>query len=175
MLSALSEAVSKAAEAGSGSGRFLSNQEFSTLSAIQDLASESKSRIDIVKRITSNAKVIVADSARSLFAEQPHLIAPGGNAYTSHKMAACLRDMEYILLYITYAMLVGDSSVLDDRCLNGLRETYSALGVPGASVARAVQNMKRLTLDLFADEQQNLSVLLAELASYFDRSAASVG
>jgi phycocyanin beta chain len=89
-------------------------------------------------------------------------------------MAACLRDMEYILLYITYAMLAGDVSVLDDGCLNGLRETYIALGTPTASVARAVQKMKEFTLNLFANEQ-DLSELLSELSAYFDRSTASVG
>jgi len=31
--------------------------------------------------------------------------------------------------------MAGDSSVLDDRCLNGLRETLQALGVPGGSTA----------------------------------------
>ena len=31
-------------------------------------------------------------------------------------------------------MLAGDASVMDDRCLNGLRETYQALGTPGSAV-----------------------------------------
>eukprot|EP00871_Galdieria_phlegrea_P003950 jgi/Galph1/4556/GphlegSOOS_G3303.1 len=75
----------------------------------------------------------------ALFSEQPQLIQPGGNAYTNRRMAACLRDMEIILRYVSYAIIAGDSSVLDDRCLNGLRETYQALGVPGASVAVAIE------------------------------------
>ena len=49
---------------------------------------------------------IVANAARALFAQQPQLIAPGGNAYTSRRMAACLRDMEIILRYVTYAVLL---------------------------------------------------------------------
>jgi hypothetical protein len=57
-------------------------------------------------------------------------------------MAACLRDMEIILRYVTYAIFTGDASVLEDRCLNGLRETYLALGVPGASVAEGIRKMK---------------------------------
>ena len=165
MPSALSVAVNTA----DSSGRFLSNQE---LSRLKDLIVDSNSRIDVVKRITSNASLIVASSARSLFAEQPQLIAPGGNAYPTHRTAACLRDMEYILRYITYAMISGDSDVLD-RCFNGLKETYTALGTPTASVARAIQKMKDFTLDLFTNEQ-NLSEQLIELASYFDRSVESV-
>jgi phycocyanin beta chain len=109
------------------------------LDALISMVKEGNKRIDTVNRITGNASSIVANAARSLFAEQPQLIAPGGNAYTNRRMAACLRDMEIILRYVTYATFAGDASVLDDRCLNGLRETYLALGVPGASVAAGVQ------------------------------------
>ena len=113
-------------------GVYISDNQFDALSS---MVAESNKRMDTVNRITSNASTIVANAARALFAEQPQLIAPGGNAYTSRRMAACLRDMEIILRYVTYAMFSGDGSVLEDRCLNGLRETYVALGVPGGSVA----------------------------------------
>ena len=107
------------------------------------MVADGNKRLDAVNRITSNSSKIVADAARALFAEQPQLIAPGGNAYTNRRMAACLRDMEIILRYVTYAIFTGDASVLNDRCLNGLRETYVALGTPGASVAAGVEKMKR--------------------------------
>jgi phycocyanin beta chain len=83
-----------------------------------------------VNRITSNASKIVTNAARDLFEAQPALIAPGGNAYTHRRMAACLRDMEIILRYVTYAMFTGDASVLEDRCLNGLREPSACLALP---------------------------------------------
>jgi phycocyanin beta chain len=136
-------------------------------------------RMDTVNRITSNSSTIVANAARSLFAEQPNLIAPGGNAYTSRRMAACLRDMEIILRYVTYAIFAGDASVLDDRCLNGLRETYLALGTPGSSVAAGVQKMKDAAVAIVADKNGitngDCSAILAEVAGYFDRAAAAVG
>lgn len=121
-------------------GEFLSSAQ---IDALSQMVSDSNKRMDTVNRITSNASAIVTNAARSLFAEQPQLIAPGGNAYTSRRMAACLRDMEIILRYITYAIFSGDASVLEDRCLNGLRETYLALGTPGASVAVGVQKNER--------------------------------
>merc|ERR1712216_808949 len=91
-------------------------------------------------------------AARQLFAQQPSLISPGGNAYTSRRMAACLRDMEIILRYVTYSAFTGDSSVMEDRCLNGLRETYLALGTPGASVATGVNLMKDSALAIINDK-----------------------
>ncbi|MDB9514412.1 transposase [Kamptonema animale CS-326] len=47
--------------------------------------------------------------------ENQGLIQAGGNCYPNRRMAACLRDAEIILRYVTYALLAGDASVLDDR------------------------------------------------------------
>lgn len=156
-------------------GEFLSTSQLDALSA---MVSESNKRMDAVNRITSNASAIVTNAARSLFAEQPQLIAPGGNAYTSRRMAACLRDMEIILRYVTYAIYSGDASVLEDRCLNGLRETYLALGTPGASVAVGVQKMKDAAIAIANDRNGitpgDCSNLMSEIATYFDRAAAAV-
>lgn len=157
-------------------GEFLSTSQLDALSA---MVGESNKRMDAVNRITSNSSAIVSNAARSLFAEQSQLIAPGGNAYTNRRMAACLRDMEIILRYVTYAVFSGDASVLEDRCLNGLRETYLALGVPGASVAVGVQKMKDAAIAIANDRngvtQGDCSSLMAEISSYFDRAAAAVG
>ena len=149
-----------------------------TIDALTKMVGDSNKRLDAVNRITSNASTIVANAARALFAEQPQLIAPGGNAYTSRRMAACLRDMEIILRYVTYAIFSGDGSVLDDRCLNGLRETYLALGTPGASVAAGVQKMKEAAIAIANDRAGitpgDCSALCAEIGGYFDRASAAV-
>ncbi|MDX1977399.1 MAG: phycocyanin subunit beta [Pseudanabaenaceae cyanobacterium bins.68] len=169
------DAFAKVVSQADAKGEFLSNSQLDALSA---LIADGNKRMDTVNRITSNASTIVANAARSLFAEQPQLIAPGGNAYTNRRMAACLRDMEIILRYVTYATIAGDSSVLDDRCLNGLRETYQALGTPGASVAVGVQKMKEAAISIVNDPngitQGDCSQLVSEVAGYFDRAAAAV-
>lgn len=149
------------------------------LDALSKMVADGNKRLDAVNRITGSASAIVANAARALFAEQPQLIAPGGNAYTSRRMAACLRDMEIILRYVTYAIFAGDASVLDDRCLNGLRETYAALGTPGASVAAGVQKMKEAAIAIANDSngitRGDCSSLMSEIAGYFDRAASAVG
>jgi phycocyanin beta chain len=156
-------------------GEFLSTSQLDGLSA---MVAASNKRMDSVNRITGNASAIVTNAARALFAEQPQLIAPGGNAYTNRRNAACLRDMEIILRYVTYAVFTGDASVLEDRCLNGLRETYLALGVPGASVAAGVQKMKEAALAIVNDQSNitpgDCSSISSEIAGYFDRAASSV-
>lgn len=169
------DAFAKVVSQADARGDYLSASQIDALSA---MVADGNKRMDVVNRITSNASAIVANAARALFEEQPALIAPGGNAYTSRRMAACLRDMEIILRYVTYAIYAGDSSVLDDRCLNGLKETYLALGTPGASVAVGVRKMKDAAIAIAGDTngitRGDCAALMAEVASYFDKAASAV-
>ncbi len=111
------------------------------------------------------------------------ITAPGGGVYTNRKMAACLRDGEIVLRYVTYALLAGDASVLNDRCLNGLKETYSALGVPIGNAARAVAIMKAAAVAFVNNTasmrkmsvtQGDCSDLATEVAGYFDTVVAAI-
>ena len=156
-------------------GEFISASQIDALSA---MVSDSNKRMDAVNRMTSSSSAIVTNAARSLFEEQPQLISPGGNAYTSRRMAACLRDMEIILRYVTYAVFSGDASVLEDRCLNGLRDTYLALGTPGTSVAVGVAKMKDAALAIVGDSNGitpgDCTALMSEIGTYFDKAAGAV-
>jgi phycocyanin beta chain len=169
------DAFTKVVAQADARGEFLSPAQIDALAA---MVSDGNKRMDSVNWITSNASKIVTNAARELFAQQPALITPGGNAYTHRRMAACLRDMEIILRYITYAVFTGDASVLEDRCLNGLRETYLALGVPGASVAEGVRKMKEAAIAIANDRNAitpgDCSALMSEIGTYFDRAAAAV-
>ena len=142
-------------------------------------------RLDAVNAIASNASCMVSDAIAGMICENTGLIQAGGNCYPNRRMAACLRDGEIILRYVTYALLAGDASVLDDRCLNGLKETYTALGVPATSTARAAQIMKACAVAHIngtnteaqagarfkknETAQGDCSALAAEAAGYFDR------
>lgn len=156
-------------------GEFLSNTQ---LDALGNMVRDGNKRLDAVSRITSNASSIVANATRNLFEDQPYLVQPGGSAYTNRRAAACSRDMEMILRYITYATLAGDASILDDRCLRGLAETYVALGIPGSSVALGIQKMKEAALPIINDPINitpgDCSFITSEVATYFDRAAAAV-
>ncbi|NJK64025.1 MAG: phycocyanin subunit beta [Synechococcaceae cyanobacterium SM2_3_1] len=171
----MNDVFGKVVAQANNKGTYLTEDEFS---ALQRVLSDANKRLDAVNRLTSNASKIVTDAARSLFAEESNLIAPGGNAYPARNMAACLRDMDIILRYITYAVASGDVSVLNERCLNGLRETYQALGVPGASVANGVQKMKVAAVAIVNDPngitRGDCSALVSELETYFDRAGSAV-
>jgi phycoerythrin beta chain len=155
----------------------------SDLQALKKFISDGNKRLDAVNSIVSNASCIVSDAVSGMICENPGLIAPGGNCYTNRRMAACLRDGEIILRYASYALLAGDPSVLEDRCLNGLKETYIALGVPTNSSVRAVSIMKSAVVAFItntapqrkmATADGDCSSLSTEIASYCDRVAASI-
>ncbi len=107
-------------------------------------------RVAAAATINTDAAEIVKRSGRRLFDELPELIRPGGNAYTTRRYAACLRDMDYYLRYATYAMVAGSMDVLDERVLQGLRETYNSLGVPIGPTIQGIQIMKGIVKEQVA-------------------------
>jgi phycobilisome core component len=115
--------------------------------AIDDLKAyfrTGNARIQAVSVINADAAAIVRQAGAALFNENPELIRPGGNAYTTRRFAACLRDMDYYLRYATYAIIAADNDVLDERVLEGLREVYNSLSVPIGPTVRGIQIMKEM-------------------------------
>ena len=121
------------------SGRYLDRD---AMDQLQSYFASGTARVAVAGIINANVAAIVKESGRQLFDELPELIRPGGNAYTTRRYSACLRDMDYYLRYATYAIVAGDTYVLDERVLQGLRETYNSLGVPIAPTVRGIEIMK---------------------------------
>lgn len=122
-------------------GRYLDREALSTLKSYFDGGT---GRVKAATVISANAASIVKEAGITLFEQVPELIRPGGNAYTTRRYAACLRDMDYYLRYSSYALVAGSIDVLDERVLQGLRETYNSLGVPIGPTVIGVQIMKDL-------------------------------
>lgn len=144
-----------------------------SLSIFKRFYKNSAIRIKILEYITTNYNNIKVNSARALFIKQPELILPGGAAYHCRNMAACLRDMEIFLRYVSYAFLAGDKNVLEDRVLNGLKETYIALGVPCQSVIIGVEKLKKSTITLLEEKKEikqdeSFETLREEIVGCFD-------
>ena len=122
-------------------GRYFDRNAIDTLKSYFDSGT---ARVQAAAAINSNAAALVKQAGLKLFEELPELIRPGGNAYTTRRYAACLRDMDYYLRYATYALVAGNTNVLDERVLQGLRETYNSLGVPIGPTVRGIQILKDL-------------------------------
>uniref|UniRef100_UPI0030018759 allophycocyanin beta 18 subunit n=1 Tax=Anunuuluaehu liula TaxID=3049639 RepID=UPI0030018759 len=101
-------------------------------------------RIKTIEIINSQASTIVKEAAAKLYEEQPELLRPGGNSYTTRRYAACLRDIEYYLRYASYAIIAGNTNILNERVLDGLRETYNSLNVPLAPTVRSIKILEEI-------------------------------
>jgi len=130
-----------------GAGRYLDRNAIDSLKSYFETGT---ARVAAAAVINSNAASIVKQAGSQLFDELPELLRPGGNAYTTRRYAACLRDMDYYLRYASYALVAGDTNVLDERVLQGLRETYNSLGVPIAPTVRGIQLMKDIVKEQVA-------------------------
>jgi phycobilisome core component len=125
-------------------GRYLDRN---AMDSLKDFFASGNARVAVATMVSGNAATIVKDAGLKLFEEVPELISPGGNAYTTRRYSACLRDMDYYLRYASYALVAGSMDVLDERVLQGLRETYNSLGVPIGPTVIGIQIMKNMLID----------------------------
>ncbi|MEL7086544.1 MAG: allophycocyanin subunit beta [Cyanobacteria bacterium P01_A01_bin.3] len=146
-------------------GKYLDS---SAIGKLQTFYTTGELRVRAAATIAANASAIVRDAtAKALLYSD--LTRPGGNMYTTRRYAACIRDQDYYLRYATYAMLAGDTSILDERVLNGLKETYNSLGVPIGATVQAIQAMKEVTAALVGPEAGK------EMGVYFDYICSGLG
>jgi allophycocyanin beta subunit len=154
----MQDAITAVINSSDVQGQYL---DASSMSKLQSYFQTGELRVRAASVISGNAAAIVRDAvAKSLLYSDT--TRPGGNMYTTRRYAACIRDLDYYLRYATYAMLAGDPSILDERVLNGLKETYNSLGVPITSTVQAIQAMKEVTAGLVGPDAGK------EMGVYFD-------
>lgn len=123
-------------------------------------------RIKTIEFINSRASKIIKKASTQLYNEQPELLRPGGNSYTTRRYAACLRDLEYYLRYASYALMAGNNNILNERVLNGLKETYNSLGVPIAPTARSIQILQNVIQEEISAVYNINTLLISEPFQY---------
>jgi allophycocyanin beta subunit len=154
----MQDAITAAINAADVSGKYL---DATAMGKLKAYFASGELRVRAAGSISANAAAIVKEAvAKSLLYSD--VTRPGGNMYTTRRYAACIRDLDYFLRYATYAMLAGDPSILDERVLNGLKETYNSLGVPIATTVQAIQAMKEVTASVVGSDAGR------EMGVYFD-------
>jgi len=134
----------------------------SAIDSLEGYFAESEARLAAVTLINREAAAIVREASQRLWLADPELLLPGGNAYTTRRLAACLRDLDYFLRYASYALVAADWRMLDERVLNGLDDTYKSLGVPTGPTARGILLMADVVLEMLSAEGvANTSVVRA--------------
>lgn len=126
------------------------------LNQINTYFSTALQTLQVIEIIQSQSSKIIKETAARMYTEQPELLRPGGNSYTTRKYAMCLRDIEYYLRYASYALIAGNNDILDERVLDGLKDTYNSLNVPIGPTIRSIQIMEHLIQDEII--KQNIDV-----------------
>ncbi len=132
------------------------------LKNIQLFLQTGEQRIRIVTTLAESEKKIVEQASKQLWQKHPDYIAPGGNAYGQKQRAQCLRDYGWYLRLVTYGILAGDKSPIEQIGLIGVRDMYNSLGVPVAGMADSIVALKEAALNLLSDDDA------AAAAPYFD-------
>lgn len=138
-------------------GRYFDREAIDRISGYY---SQSAVRLAAVELINREAAEIVREASQRLWLSDPELLLPGGNAYTTRRLAACLRDLDYFLRYASYALVADDTTILNERVLNGLDDTYKSLGVPTGPTVRGIN----LLGDVVCEMLSNAGVVDTSLA-----------
>lgn len=132
-----------------------------SLSEIESFAKSGIRRSHIAYVLTESRECIVQQAGDQLFQRCSDVISLGGNAYGEEMTATCLRDLDYFLRLVTYGVISGDDTRIED-ILVGLREMYNSLGTPIPAVAEGVRAMKNVVSNFLSEEE------MAEAILYFD-------
>ena len=139
--------------------RYLSPGE---LDQIKSFVAGGQRRLRVAQVLSESRERIVKQAGGALFQRRPDIISPGGNAYGEEMTATCLRDLDYYLRLVTYGVVDGDVTPIEEIGVIGAKEMYRALGTPLEAMSEGVRELKNGALSL-------LTGLDAEEAGfYFD-------
>ncbi len=151
--------VTKSIVNADAEARYLSPGE---LDRIKAFVTSGAARLRIAETLTGSRESIVKQAGDRLFQKRPDVVSPGGNAYGEEMTATCLRDMDYYLRLITYGVVSGDVTPIEEIGLVGVREMYKSLGTPIDAVAQSVREMKEVATGMMSADDA------AEAGTYFD-------
>ncbi|WP_250125939.1 allophycocyanin subunit alpha [Chroococcidiopsis sp. CCMEE 29] len=151
--------VTRAIVNADAEARYLSPGE---LDRIKTFVTDGQRRLRIAQALTDNRERIVRQAGDQLFQKRPDVVSPGGNAYGQEMTATCLRDLDYYLRLITYGVVSGDVTPIEEIGVVGVREMYRSLGTPIEGVAEGVRAMKNVATSMMSGED------VSEAGAYFD-------
>ncbi len=151
--------VTKSIVNADAEARYLSPGE---LDRIKGFVTTGEKRLRIAEALTGARERIVKQAGDQLFQKRPDIVSPGGNAYGEEMTATCLRDLDYYLRLVTYGVVAGDVTPIEEIGVVGVKEMYNSLGTPIPAVVEGVRAMKSAASALLSGDDA------AEAGSYFD-------
>jgi allophycocyanin alpha subunit len=157
--------VTKSIVNADAEARYLSPGE---LDRIKGFVSSGERRLRIAQTLSESRERIVKQAGDQMFQKRPDIVSPGGSAYGQEMTATCLRDMDYYLRLVTYGVVAGDVTPIEEIGVVGAKEMYSSLDVPLSALVEGIRGMKSIASALLSGEDA------AEAGSYFDYLAGAL-
>jgi len=151
--------VTKSIVNADAEARYLSPGE---LDRIKSFVTSGERRLRIAQTLSDSRDRIVKQAGDRLFQKRPDIVSPGGNAYGEQMTASCLRDMDYYLRLVTYGVVAGDATPIEEIGLVGAREMYKSLGTPLDALAQGIRELKEVATGMMSAEDAG------EAGAYFD-------
>lgn len=158
--------VTKSIVNADAEARYLSPGE---LDRIKSFVTSGEKRLRIAQVLTESRERIVKQAGDQLFQKRPDVVSPGGNAYGEEMTATCLRDLDYYLRLVTYGVVAGDVTPIEEIGIVGVREMYKSLGTPIDAVVEGVRAMKSAATSMMSGDDA------VEAAGYFDYVIGAMG
>ena len=132
-----------------------------SMSSLESYFASGELRVRAAATISANASAIIRDAvAKALLYSD--ITRPGGNMYTTRRYAACIRDLDYYLRLVTYGIVAGDVTPIEEIGVIGAKELYRSLGTPLEALAESVREMKTAAMGLLTGADAE------EAGTYFD-------
>ncbi|MDZ7958955.1 MAG: allophycocyanin subunit alpha [Aulosira sp. DedQUE10] len=151
--------VTKSIVNADAEARYLSPGE---LDRIKSFVSGGERRLRIAQVLTENRERLVKQAGEQVFQKRPDVVSPGGNAYGQELTATCLRDLDYYLRLVTYGIVSGDVTPIEEIGVIGAREMYKSLGTPIEGITEGIRALKSGASSLLSGEDAG------EAGAYFD-------
>ncbi len=151
--------VTKSIVNADAEARYLSPGE---LDRIKAFVTSGERRLRIAETLTGARERIIKEAGSQLFQKRPDIVSPGGNAYGQEMTATCLRDLDYYLRLVTYGIVAGDVTPIEEIGIVGAREMYKSLGTPVEAVVEGIRATKNAASGLLSGEDAT------EAGAYFD-------
>jgi allophycocyanin beta subunit len=162
------ELISKTIDSADNQGKYIDS---SVMEKLKNYFQASERKVRIATKISANRDTIVQETmTRQLKLRHSRI-----STYRVRQYVACIRDLDYFLRYSTYAMLAGDPSILDERVLSGLVETYLALNIPIDTTVNAIRTMQEVVACLIGQEDsQEMDIYLNYLCEQLSKNARHI-
>nr|YP_010618704.1 Phycobilisome linker polypeptide [Rhodomelopsis africana]WAX02717.1 Phycobilisome linker polypeptide [Rhodomelopsis africana] len=128
---------------------------------------ESNNEVSMSQELSGNSSTNLFDNISSALFDASDPLPPGFKPinivkYGSERMKKSLRDLDWFLRYLTYAIISGDFNILSVN-IRGLRELIDNACSSAAAIV-ALREMRKLSLNLFEDDLESKQLV----KQYFD-------